>query len=256
MEKFYSLILNLSRNRYSIIEALIMVVFFTLGFSLLAQEEKTIETQWSSNEPGKCSIILKLYSDKSWNAECCGPGSCIEGEGSYAEGAHSISFKVKKSVKTNPDKKDDFYVKLFKSSCEWTEDKTRLDFLELLTCGTTFLFKESSKVREGTEIESKHGILIALGQKNGKISDDAKFRNTPSIKSKTNKCKIEIAMDSFGMDGVIPKNSSVKLLARTKDKMKVKNWENYWYFIETFSSVGDKNCKENTGWVFGEFVVE
>lgn len=95
---------------------------------------------------------MKLYNDKSWSAGCCGPGSCIEGEGSYEEGA---------------------------------------------------------------EVESNHGVLVALGQKNGKISDDAKFRNTPFIKSRTNKCK-----------------------------------------IETFTSVGDKNCKENTGWVFGKFVKE
>ena len=251
-----SIKLKPNKNYLSWMIRFFIIILIFLNTFISAQEENTLNSIWKSNEPGTCSIVLKLYSDKSWSAECCGPGSCLEGEGNYEDKTQTISFTVKKSVKTNPEKKDDFYFKLFKANCKWIEDKTRLDFSELLICGKNTLLKDSSKVVEGMEIESKHGLLIALGQKNGKTKDDAKFRNAPSLTSRTNKCKIETFIDQYGSEGIIPKNTPIQLLGKTKEKVKIKNWENVWYFIQTLTSAGNKNCKENTGWVFGEFVNE
>lgn len=82
----------------------------------------------------------------------------------------------------------------------------------------------------------------SVGGKNGTTIDNVKIRKEPNV----NAGELQFSTDLYGPYlSHIPKNTSVKLYMRTIEKDKVKQWENYWYFVETAST---------SGWVFGEFI--
>ncbi|HMV80599.1 MAG TPA: hypothetical protein PK453_08530 [Leptospiraceae bacterium] len=60
---------------------------------------------------------------------------------------------------------------------------------------------------------------------------------------------------SKGYEGqVIPKETELSVIARTKTKAKVQKWENYWYYVEKRSHnlVADWITSCGPGWVYGD----
>lgn len=55
----------------------------------------------------------------------------------------------------------------------------------------------------------------------------------------------------------VPKGTSLSLLFKTRNKEKVKDWENYWYFVRVNTGwYGHCDSENNLGWIFGEFIKE
>lgn len=85
----------------------------------------------------------------------------------------------------------------------------------------------------------------------GKVNDAAYLRSAPNATAKPLICKIFTPDDRLEHEGpVIPKGKELFVIGRTKTKVKVQKWENYWYYINTNNGMG--NC--GPGWVYGEFV--
>jgi hypothetical protein len=92
-----------------------------------------------------------------------------------------------------------------------------------------------------------------MGLKKGTVTTNAKFRVTPSPRAR------EMPFINFTDTGAgpaeeklayIPADTSVVILARTEQKVKVQQWENYWLYLE----VEEPLDQWKKGWVFGEFI--
>ena len=48
-----------------------------------------------------------------------------------------------------------------------------------------------------------------------------------------------------------PKETQIRVLARTLEKERVQQWTNYWYYVEITAAEG---MMQRYGWMFGEFI--
>lgn len=104
---------------------------------------------------------------------------------------------------------------------------------------------------EGTarKIQGRDTLSIL---KFGSVNDTAYLRSAPDVSAKPLKCVIDYLNYSEPYEGqVIAKGIKVFVIARTKTKVKVQKWENYWYYMEA-NQYGGKGC--GPGWIFGEFI--
>lgn len=107
----------------------------------------------------------------------------------------------------------------------------------------------SSLVREG-ELLSVRGVdAIAVGGKSAVTSAVVKVRETPGISGKEINYTYEDEEGTKVTVRALPKDTSLTVLARTKDKDRVGKWNNYWYYVEF-----EKYIEYTRGWVYGEFV--
>jgi hypothetical protein len=104
---------------------------------------------------------------------------------------------------------------------------------------------ENSKIKAGTSKVYKGIPVVTMGQVKGSTTTSVKIREKPSIDSKS----LEYIKELFAPDSVqqsVPANTEVVVIARTRDRNKVQNWNNYWYLV----NVGVMN----EVWMYGEFV--
>jgi len=104
---------------------------------------------------------------------------------------------------------------------------------------------ENSKIKAGTSKVYKGISVVTMGQVKGSTTTSVKIREKPSINSKS----LEYTKELFAPDSVqqsVPANTEVVMIARTRDRNKVQNWNNYWYLV----NVGVMN----EVWIYGEFV--
>jgi hypothetical protein len=104
---------------------------------------------------------------------------------------------------------------------------------------------ENSKIMAGMSKFYKGIPVVTMGQAKGSTTTSVKIREKPSINSKS----LEYIKELFAPDSVqqsVPANTEVIMIARTRDRDKVQNWNNYWYLV----NVGVMN----EVWMYGEFV--
>lgn len=97
---------------------------------------------------------------------------------------------------------------------------------------------------------------IVMGIIDGETTTNVKIRVKPDEKAEAMKY-IDLIDSTDSPVGKaekdlpsVPKGKKISILARTKDKVKVQNWNNYWYYVEISEGWGTiKN-----GWMFAEFV--
>ncbi len=120
----------------------------------------------------------------------------------------------------------------------------------------TKVYNLNSGVKEGTEITLLNEFKsITMGIKDADVTTNVKFRTIPDINGEI----IEIYVLKETEDGMpeeekltyVPAQTRIHVLARTKNKFKIKEWYNYWYYVEVPDSYGFNYLK---GWMFAEFV--
>lgn len=142
------------------------------------------------------------------------------------------------------------------TTCELDEQSKSPGFSVELRCGKqgTFYLKTSARP-EGEVININGEPAIVVPQKMAEITTRVVFRKKPGKSAKALRCE----------NGSSPLDTrmSLTVYARTKEKVKVDKWENYWYFLynnyspegiynpETGTAIG---CEAPPGWVFGEFL--
>lgn len=161
---------------------------------------------------------------------------------------------------------------LGRAECRFTDDNTSLYYSKYLQCTSrekkNQKFLESlllenenalgmkisrivfpvqeNKVKPGTEVVYD-GIPVIVLPGSGITTTVVKIREKPSTSSKALTYCNTVAYDPSSQEyDAVPKNTMVKIIARTRDKCTVGKWNNYWYCI----SVG----MNNRVWMFGEFV--
>lgn len=149
-----------------------------------------------------------------------------------------------------------------KGTCKITQLKDHLSYQEELKCtgliGEYFHGTQKRRIfgkplPDGTARKlDGHDVLTV--QKEAKINDAANYRSAPDVSSKAIHCTVHCEDCTKPLvDGtVIPKDREVILLAKTKNKVKVQKWENYWYYVDIKWSLNEASCRR--GWIYGEFI--
>lgn len=180
------------------------------------------------------------------------------------ESLHYTLTSVKYDPEAYSDSKDINYSddKGEKGICKIVKVNDSLFFQERLKCSGPIgkyiddSNNKTSKVfrtflSEGTP-RKIHGIETLSVLKGGTVNDAAYLRSAPDAASKPLTCTIWKPYDSGKeYEGpVIPKGRELFIISKTKTKVKVQKWENYWYYVD---GIGPGiSC--GPGWVYGEFI--
>lgn len=95
---------------------------------------------------------------------------------------------------------------------------------------------------ESRKIDGKD--VITMASKVGVTTSEVKIRKTPDVKGEA----IVYVAGYYDEQSykAVPINTEVVVVARTPQKVKVQNWENYWYYVNVGTHYGV--------WMYGEFV--
>ena len=122
----------------------------------------------------------------------------------------------------------------------------------LIFDGGVKLWDLNSKVAAGKNVTASGVKAVAMGVRSGVVTMNAKLRSGPSHTAP--EMTFERFKESGEMDteklAFLPAGTTVVILARTERKMKVQQWENYWFYIEVEEPIDHWK----SGWVFAEFI--
>lgn len=119
----------------------------------------------------------------------------------------------------------------------------------------------STKIPEGCEVVLNPDIeFVALENYTALVIDNVNVRDYPDIKA--NKYIIDYADDKMKSIKCLSKGQQLYVMGRTKNKVRVQKWVNYWYLVELmlydydYIHLENKNDKPKTlyYWVYGEFI--
>lgn len=90
--------------------------------------------------------------------------------------------------------------------------------------------------------------VVTSGGKKAIVTKNAKIRSKPDVRSDI----IRFGAD-LGDEGLAycPAGKELRVLARTRDKVRIEKWENHWFFVELVSA-GEFGARY--GWIYGEFL--
>ena len=137
---------------------------------------------------------------------------------------------------------------LIKTKCKLTTLKDSVMFQYCIQCENKKLLSRSDLLlKEGEQRIVDNIKVLTLGYKNAVAIDNVKIREKPSIESRSYKYQNGLYDKPKEF---VPKGSSFSVLARTIDKYKINNWENYWYYVD----IGGRYNEKGWVWMFGEFI--
>ena len=132
---------------------------------------------------------------------------------------------------------------LYKLDCYSEKDFNIFDSSSEKSKKISFDIKEV-KINSGTEKIYSNIPIITLGNTLGRVLEPVVLREGPGLEFKKTDYVVNI-YDGPYLNS-LPKDESVIVHARTRQKYQVKNWNNYWLLI----SSGDTKKV----WAFGEFI--
>ncbi|MCP4178656.1 MAG: hypothetical protein GY756_12905 [bacterium] len=110
----------------------------------------------------------------------------------------------------------------------------------------------NDQVPENRKMDYNGVNIVTITNRIGKTTSNLRMRSEPSINS-------DYLMFKQSMEPTlpyIPMGYTVRIIARTEKRMKIQDWNNYWYLIDISSYVQDGPASEDLYWVwvYGEFV--
>lgn len=106
----------------------------------------------------------------------------------------------------------------------------------------------NSLVKEGEPLKINGRDAVAMGAKEGSTTAVLKMREAPSSTAKEIHYTYDDVEQTYTVKA-LPKDTSLIILARTKDTDKVGKYNNYWYYVEF-----ERYFDYMRAWVYGEFV--
>ncbi|GAB4433724.1 MAG: hypothetical protein OHK0011_16800 [Turneriella sp.] len=153
--------------------------------------------------------------------------------------------------KACPPEKDGYTMGEFEISaqkCRITNEglyfRTAIDCPSLPMMGAGGTEKKSG---ETARLEDQTVIIV---NQEGVTTAAARIRTQPAVTAAPLKYKIgnNSLEDPTGESDTLPKGRKVQVVARTKEKVQVQQWNNYWYYVSF------REWTEYSGWVYGEFI--
>jgi hypothetical protein len=130
-----------------------------------------------------------------------------------------------------------------KQVCKFVSNLTSVEGTQGLQCGKTIYYAEGDRPEKGAAVKVNGISAIAMGYVPGSTTTKVVIRSAPSKSSKPIACT-----------GKVPDTLNLMVLARTAAKMKVDNWNNYWYYVFIHGDENSFDCGNKPQWIFGEFV--
>jgi len=131
------------------------------------------------------------------------------------------------------------------------DEKNLYRNVKLVCDGPYVYFRQDSIAAAGRQVDIQGVPAVSMGAKNAVVKEAVMFRASPDKTGKVITCKG--AGPDEKSSSALPKGMQLIVLARTMEKARVGNWENYWYYVDPnidwYSS-----CDAGEGWVFGEFI--
>jgi hypothetical protein len=133
------------------------------------------------------------------------------------------------------------------------EDPLSLRYTRYLQFGGGVkLWDLNSRGPAGRSISIGGVKAVTMAMRKGEITKNAKFRTGPSPTAK--EMSFERFKESGEMDtekiAFLPAKTPIVILARTERKVRVQQWENYWFYVEAEEPID----QWKQGWVFAEFI--
>ena len=110
------------------------------------------------------------------------------------------------------------------------------------------IWDHNTLVKEGDPLKINGRAAVAMGAKEGITTAVLKMRETPSSTAKEIHYTYDDVDETYTVKA-LPKDTSLIILARTKDTDKVGKYNNYWYYVEF-----ERYFDYMRAWVYGEFV--
>jgi len=156
------------------------------------------------------------------------------------------------------------YINLPKElKCKLIPMKNSLFYLEKLFCNNKLeIININKKVQDGMTRTFKN-TKVVIKNTQMKATSNLKLRDMPNLKSKQityiyGTKNDPVLLTKFLKRSYIKKDLTVKVIAKTVSKFKVKKWNNYWYYIsiDSLTQTGPYHSaySKTYGWVFGEFL--
>lgn len=224
-----------------------LILFCVTGMSLSADLIK--KTPYTHGE----SKTLLFKNSTKGNASCQGPGCMCNIDFSYVvEGSDTI--RVTKVEKSKDGDVGYCPISLLESPCTIKIDGSEKIYNNQIVCGEEVYTNKAPSIAKNSQTEIDSVPLVFLNRASAYTTTVVKFRQAPDATSQAGKCY----SDARPPVEVLQKNDGVAVYGRTVEKMKVGNWNNYWYFVDagpncTFGEP-QKSLPYGGVWVFGEFI--
>lgn len=208
--------------------------------------------------------------DKSLEVGFWGPGG-MRYEAAYTVQGDSLHYTVTEGGDQfyDPEKKEMVSSVGKKGICKIVKINDSLFFQEQLKCTGPIgdYLKEDGGIRKANVFRGLlpkdtprkiHGIETLSILKSGNVNDTAYLRSAPDVSAKPLNCILREPVKNseetkkIHEGHVIPKSTKLFVIGRTKTKVKVQKWDNYWYYIDGSNRPLDSEC--GPGWVYGEFI--
>ncbi|MCR1795598.1 MULTISPECIES: hypothetical protein [unclassified Leptospira] len=231
-----------------------LLYFLSLSFSLFACSSNRIDkkllvtTAWGQDIITGEGWVLEFKEDQTYTEYYAGEG-CGGYSGSFEIKSNQVFLEPEKNPGCTPENKP---VKSKKCILEKTDQS--LYYTQRLNCGeNSFFWNYSSELGSGENRKYKGIEIVTVGQINSQTTANVKFRENPNQNSLSFKCSY-IDEDHQQMESeYIPTGKDIVIIGRQTQKVRIGQWENYWYLIAV-SSNAYNGCYSDVGWVFGQFI--
>lgn len=129
-----------------------------------------------------------------------------------------------------------------------------IEYSVLLQCDHTAFWDYNKKNPPGKEVTVNGVRVVTVKERKISVTDTVFFRTGPDVSAKTVQCGSGPGSGSVSL--ISPDQNffyDLRVYARTKEKVKIKSWNNYWYYV-MLQKIGLDECMRATGWIYGEFI--
>ncbi|MDX1960680.1 MAG: hypothetical protein SFU98_19060 [Leptospiraceae bacterium] len=174
-----------------------------------------------------------------------------EGCGGY-KGKYSLENDY---IKLKPNEKEDCIneERLKENLCKIQASPKSLYSDRKIVCGKSELYSVKDQKKDGTVLSIDSRKVIAVQPNVFFTKDIIYFREGPGVNFKSISCGVERVAYDIRMQ-TLPENTFLFVIARTPEKYKVNNKEDYWYYVKPNTGWHSSGCYQKLGWVFGAFI--
>ena len=230
----------------------IVVIVAAAAISGCKKEEAIVVTadylaasKWGPSN-GRYGWYIEFRKDGTYDENFAGEG-CGGYKGTYAIANNAVVLNTNQKDACTPDQKP-----VVNRKCVVEKDDKGLYRDVKMVCDGLFGYHRQDSVAAADRQVDIQGVpAVSMGARNAVVKETVMFRVSPDKSGKVITCKG--AGPDEKSSSALPKGMQLIVLARTKEKARVGNWENYWYYVDPnidwYSS-----CDAGEGWVFGEFI--
>ncbi|MEI1279629.1 hypothetical protein V6Z05_14970 [Leptospira venezuelensis] len=233
-----------------------MKLLYLLSMSILLfscssnaiDKDLLITTAWGPDIVTGEGWVMEFKENQTYTELYAGEG-CGGYNGSYEIKSNHLFLEPEKNPGCTPENKP-----VKNKKCFLEKSDQSLYYTQRLNCGENlFYWNYNSKLGSGQKRNYKGIELVTIGLINSQTTSNVKFRDTPNQNSLSFKCSFIDEGHQQVESEYIPTGNDIVIIGRQTQKVKIAQWENYWYLIAV-SSNAYNGCYPNVGWVFGEFI--